>query len=245
MHGSATKFTFDDTATYHNVILDSVRGSNKKVTLNDDHKSFTAYTNNNSNGMKTMYIYGEFDTEWTDSRYGNSSENSAIINFGDAQTVEMKVATSFISPEQAKKNFDLELQEKDFDEVYNDSREEWNDKLDVITVKGATHEQKVTLYSNLYRLFCYPNLLSENTGTNEEPVWEYKSTVSDEVKEGELYYNNGFWDTYHTTWAAYSLLTPEKYEEMLNGLVEHYNDGEWVPRWNKLNGRNKFRCNFW
>lgn len=114
-----------------------------------------------------MYIYGEFDTEWTDSRYGNSSENSAIINFGDAQTVEMKVATSFISPEQAKKNFDLELQEKDFDEVYNDSREEWNDKLDVITVKGATHEQKVTLYSNLYRLFCYPNLLSENTGTNE------------------------------------------------------------------------------
>ena len=76
----------------------------------------------------------------------------------------MKVATSFISPEQAKKNFDLELQEKDYDEVYNDSREEWNDKLDVITVKGATHEQKVTLYSNLYRLFCYPNLLSENTG---------------------------------------------------------------------------------
>ncbi|MFR3041853.1 MAG: GH92 family glycosyl hydrolase [Thomasclavelia spiroformis] len=238
LHGSATKFTFDDTATYHNVILDSVRGSNKKVTLNDDHKSFTAYTNNNSNGMKTMYIYGEFDTEWTDSRYGNSSENSAIINFGDAQTVEMKVATSFISPEQAKKNFDLELQEKDFDEVYNDSREEWNDKLDVITVKGATHEQKVTLYSNLYRLFCYPNLLSENTGTNEEPVWEYKSTVSDEVKEGELYYNNGFWDTYHTTWAAYSLLTPEKYEEMLNGLVEHYNDGEWVPRWVAPGGTN-------
>ena len=188
--------------------------------------------------MKTMYVYGEFNTEWTSSRYGNSNQNSAIINFGDASEVEMKVATSFISPEQAKKNFELELQGNDFDKVYNDAREEWNDKLDVITVKGATHEQKVTLYSNLYRLFIYPNLLSENTGTNEEPVWEYKSTVSDEVKEGELYYNNGFWDTYHTTWAAYSLLTPEKYEEMLNGLVEHYNDGEWVPRWVAPGGTN-------
>ena len=174
LHGSATKFTFDDTATYHNVILDSVRGSNKKVTLNDDNKSFTAYTNNNSNGMKTMYVYGEFNTEWTSSRYGNSNQNSAIINFGDASEVEMKVATSFISPEQAKKNFELELQGNDFDKVYNDAREEWNDKLDVITVKGATHEQKVTLYSNLYRLFIYPNLLSENTGTNEEPVWNIR-----------------------------------------------------------------------
>ena len=36
----------------------------------------------------------------------------------------------------------------------------------------------------MYRMFMYPNLLSENTGTNEKPVWQYKSTVSDEVKEG-------------------------------------------------------------
>ena len=238
MHGSATKFTFTEDATYHNVILDTVRGNNKKVTLNDDKKSFTAQSNPNSNGMKTMYVYGEFDTEWTSERYGNSNQNSAILNFGDAETVEMKVATSFISYEQAKKNLELELGGKDYDDVYNEAREEWNDKLDVITVKGATHEQKVTLYSNLYRMFAYPNLLSENTGTNEDPVWEYKSTVSNDVKEGELYYNNGFWDTYHTTWAGYQLLTPSKYEEMLNGLVEHYNDGGWVPRWVAPGGTN-------
>lgn len=238
MHGSATKFTFNDSAKYHNVILDTVRGSDKKLSLNEDKKSFTAQSNPNSNGMQTMYVYGEFDTEWTSQRYGNSAKNSAILNFGDAKNVEMKVATSFISPEQAKKNLQLELDSKDFNEVYDEAREEWNDKLDVITVKGASHEQKVTLYSNLYRMFAYPNLLSENTGTNENPVWQYKSTVSDEVKEGELFYNNGFWDTYHTTWAGYQLLTPSKYEEMLNGLVEHYNDGGWVPRWVAPGGTN-------
>lgn len=238
MHGSTTKFTFNDNAKYHNVILDTVRGSDKKLSLNEDKKSFTAQSNPNSNGMKTMYVYGEFDTEWTSERYGNSAKNSAILNFGNAKNVEMKVATSFISPEQAKKNLQLELENKDFNEVYDEARNEWNDKLDVITVKGASHEQKVTLYSNLYRMFAYPNLLSENTGTNDDPVWQYKSTVSDEVKEGELFYNNGFWDTYHTTWAGYQLLTPSKYEEMLNGLVEHYNDGGWVPRWVAPGGTN-------
>ncbi len=238
MHGSATRFTFNDNAKYHNVILDTVRGSDKKLVLNEDRKSFTAQSNPNSNGMKTMYVYGEFDTKWTSQRYGNSSQNSAILNFDDETTVEMKVATSFISYEQAKKNLELELNGKDYDDIYNEAREEWNDKLDVITVKGASHEQKVTLYSNLYRMFAYPNLLSENTGTNQEPVWQYKSTVSNDVKDGELYYNNGFWDTYHTTWAGYQLLTPSKYEEMLNGLVEHYNDGGWVPRWVAPGGTN-------
>lgn len=239
MHGASVKFTYDKDAKYHNVILDLVRnGKNKNVTLNTDKKSFTAQiTPENSNGMKTMYVYGEFNTEWTAERYGNDSKNSAIVSFDGTNEVEMQVATSFISFDQAKKNLDLELTGKSFETVYNEARKVWNDKLDVITVE-ATHEQKVTLYSNLYRLFAYPNLLSENTGTNENPVWQYKSTVGDEVKTGTLYYNNGFWDTYHTTWAGYQLLTPSKYEEMLNGLVEHYNDGEWVPRWVAPGGTN-------
>ncbi|MEG0275554.1 MAG: GH92 family glycosyl hydrolase, partial [Coprobacillus sp.] len=237
-HGAVAKFSFTDDASYRNVVLDLVRGSGKNITLNADKKSFTAkQTPDGGNGMKTMYVYGEFDTAWTSERYGNDSKNSAIVNFGTETDVEMKVATSFISPEQAKKNLDLEITGKSFDKVYNEARAEWNDKLDVITVK-ATHEEKVTLYSNLYRMFIYPNLLSENTGTNENPVMQYKSTVSDDVKTGTLYYNNGFWDTYHTTWAGYELLTPGKYEEMLDGLVEHYNDGEWVPRWVAPGGTN-------
>lgn len=242
-HGSSTKFTFTEEADYHNVILDIVRGVNKKITLSDDKKSFTAEmrvndSTNGSNGMKTMYVYGEFNTAWISQRYGNSAQNSAIVNFGDATEVEMKVTTSFISIDQAKHNMELELSGKSFAAIYDEARTIWNDKLDVITVEGATYEEKVTLYSNLYRTFIYPNLLSENTGTNENPVWKYKSTINEEIKEGTLYYNNGFWDTYHTTWAAYELLTPDKGVEMLNGLVEHYNDGGWVPRWVAPGGTN-------
>ncbi|MBS7549758.1 glycoside hydrolase family 92 protein, partial [Dietzia sp. Marseille-Q0999] len=95
-----------------------------------------------------------------------------IASFED-EVVEMKVATSFISFEQAKHNIELEINDNDFDIIYNQALETWDDKLDVVEVEGGSHDQKVSLYSNMYRMFMYPNLLSENTGTNENPVWKY------------------------------------------------------------------------
>ncbi|GAA1644701.1 hypothetical protein GCM10009828_087070 [Actinoplanes couchii] len=46
-----------------------------------------------------------------------------------------------------------------------------------------------------------------------------------------MYVNNGFWDTYRTTWPAYSLLTPKLAGEMVDGFVQQYRDGGWISRW--------------
>ena len=63
-------------------------------------------------------------------------------------------------------------------------------------------------------------------------MWQYRSPYGEhEVKDGKIYINNGFWDTYRTTWAAYALFTPNRDTELLNGLVQHYLDQSWVPRW--------------
>jgi len=51
------------------------------------------------------------------------------------------------------------------------------------------------------------------------------------VKDGKVYVNNGFWDTYRTTWPAYSLLTPGQAGEMVDGFVQQYKDGGWTSRW--------------
>ena len=52
-----------------------------------------------------------------------------------------------------------------------------------------------------------------------------------EIVDGKVYVNNGFWDTYRTTWPAYSLLTPTKAGEMVDGFVQQYQDGGWISRW--------------
>ncbi|HEY6738954.1 MAG TPA: GH92 family glycosyl hydrolase, partial [Actinopolymorphaceae bacterium] len=162
----------------------------------------------------------------------------------DAKTVTMRIATSLISVEQARRNLELEIgPDESLESVRDRAKELWEEKLSVLEVEGASHDQLVTLYSNLYRLFLYPNSGFENTGTADAPVYRYASPVSPKVGDdtptrtgarivdGKIYVNNGFWDTYRTTWPAYALLTPEHAAEMIEGFVQQYKDGGWIARW--------------
>lgn len=239
-HAAVLRFTFPENAPYCNILLDSDRASGS-TTFGEDGKSFTAYSDHNSNGMQRMYVYGEFSQPFTT---GRSIGKGGIASFEKASSgetvIEMKVATSFISIEQAKKNLQQEIAEDEgFDEIFAKAQKTWDDQLGIIEIEGATPDQMTSFYSGMYRLFMYPNMLSEQTGEGSEDGWQYRSPYgSHEVKDGVMYYNNGFWDTYRTTWAAYSLFTPSKDIEMLNGLVEHYNDQGWVPRWIAPGGTN-------
>lgn len=240
IHGAVVRFSFDKDTTNKNVILDCIRAGGE-VTFNNsgDVTTFTSYSDHMSNGSKRMFVYGTFNRK---AKIAKTSNKAGIASFND-DVVEMKVATSYISYDQAKKNLELEIStSEDFNDIYSKSQSEWDNKLNIISdVKGATYEQLITLYSNMYRLFAYPNTMSENLGTNESPVWKYKSPYGDNDAgpvDGEIYINNGFWDTYRTTWAAYGLFTPTNATRMLNGLVQHYKDQGWVPRWIAPGGTN-------
>ncbi|WP_333735196.1 glycoside hydrolase domain-containing protein, partial [Streptomyces sp. IBSBF 3010] len=122
------------------------------------------------------------------------------------KVVTMRIATSFITAAQAKKNLDLEIPAgTDFDAVKNHAGQAWNAKLGKVEVEGASADQQTTLYSNLYRMNLYPNSASENTGTTAKPAYQYASAFSKQgpssptetgaqVKDGKVYVNNGFWD---------------------------------------------------
>jgi len=239
IHGSVVRAAFDSGVANRNLIFDCIRAGGG-ITFSEDKQSFTAYSDHTGNGSKRMYVYGEFSQTPVSTKV---SGGQGIARFADdVEAVELKLATSYISEEQAKKNLELEMEGKDFDTVAAEAQQVWDDKLSVITeVEGATEEQLITLYSNLYRLFMYPNTMSENMGSNESPDWYYKSPYRNDDSapvSGEIYINNGFWDTYRTAWSAYALLTPETDTKLLNGLVQHYNDQSWIPRWIAPGGTN-------
>lgn len=239
-HAAVMRFTFPENAPYCNILLDCTR-ANGETKFNEDGSGFTGYSDYTSNGMQRMYVYGEFSQP---AATGKTIGKGGIAGFEKAASgetvVEMKVATSFISVDQAKKNLQQEVAaDEGFDEIFAKAQKTWDDQLGIIEIEGATPDQMTSFYSGMYRLFMYPNILSEKTGEGEEDGWQYRSPYgSHDVRDGVMYYNNGFWDTYRTTWGAYSLLTPAKDIEMLNGLVEHYNDQGWVPRWIAPGGTN-------
>ena len=215
-HGMITRITYPENAQTPYINISDV----SDLAFDIATQSFSGYKKADSNQMPKMYIYGTFDQAFTD------DGTRAVFGQG-TQTVVMRAATSFISAEQAQKNFEQELS-GEFDAVKATAKKLWNDKLSQFEIEGASEEQRITFYSCLYRLYLYPNNMGEKTG---EGGWQYMSPYTKTVKDGKLYYNNGFWDTYRTTWAAYSLFTPKQNNELLLGLIHHFEDSGWMPRW--------------
>ena len=253
-HAAVLRFTFPEDSVKRNVILDSAKArssSTSGITYNNDG-TFAAFTSRANNGQKRMYVYGKFNV--LPSAFREAASNyrpMSMFEFPEAESgetvVELTVASSFISAEQAIKNFNHEISSTDdFDSVETRALTEWNEKLSTVTVEdpNATYDQLSSLYSNLYRAFVYPVLDSENVAeVGATPEWKYASPYSGNattltLKEGKLFYNNGFWDTYRTAWPVYALFTPEKDTDLLNGLVQHYRDNGWVPRWIAPSGTN-------
>lgn len=244
-HGLFARVTFPADAENRNIVFDCDHAGGG-LTLNADG-TFTAYSDHNQNGSTRMFVYGQFVdasgrplTTGTTKVFSNNTK-SGFVSFPEGTTeVGIKLATSYISYAQAEKNMNLEIAfNATFDDVYTEAQKTWDDLLGMIEVEGATEEQLITLYSCLYRMYMYPTNYSENTGTAQNPVMSYASPYQNgAVVEGQMYTNNGFWDTYRTAWAGYALFTPNKDTELLNGLIQHYKDSGWVPRWMNPAGTN-------
>ncbi|MFI7546638.1 GH92 family glycosyl hydrolase [Actinoplanes sp. NPDC049599] len=248
-HAALFQFTF--TGDSANLVLDNV-DSRSGLTLDAANQAVSGWSDVNSGGLSAgftrMFMYATVDAPVTASGMlptGNRP-STGYLKFDTTQhkTVRMRIATSLISVAQAKHNLDLEIAaDATITSVRDQARALWDKKLRTVEVEGASSDQLVTLYSNLYRLFLYPNSGFENTGSNDEPVYRHtvQSAVTSPastptqtgapVKDGKVYVNNGFWDTYRTTWPAYSLLTPGQAGEMVDGFVQQFRDGGWISRW--------------
>lgn len=199
---------------------------------------FTDTRSGLSAGATRMFVYAVFDQPMTagGKLTGAGRDNvTGYAAFG-AKQVTMRIATSFLGVEQARLN--LAEAADGFDAVKARAKKAWADKLGIIEVEGASRDQLTTLYSNLYRLFLYPNSGFENTPGGPRyaspvapPAGQNTPThTGAKIMDGKIYVNNGFWDTYRTTWPAYSLLSPQA-GELVDGFVQQYRDGGWIARW--------------
>jgi predicted alpha-1,2-mannosidase len=242
-HAALLRFTFPGATS--SLIFDNV---NEDGGLTIDPKGVvTGYSDVRSglsNGATRLFVYATFDRPIKASGMLDADGRPAGYARFDASSVNMRIATSLISVQQAKRNLALELDPADtLERVRARAQRKWDDKLDVIDVDGATDDQRTTLYSNLYRLSLYPNSAFENTGSATRPRYRHAvqsatdtppSTPTETgapVVDGKVYVNNGFWDTYRTTWAAYSLLDSRTAGELVDGFVQQYRDGGWIARW--------------
>ena len=143
------------------------------------------------------------------------------------EQVHVRVASSFISAEQAERNL-LELGEGDFDAVAARGRAAWNEALGRIRVEGGTEEQRRTFYTCLYRALLFPRRFFE-IGADGAPV--HRSPTTGEVRPGVYFCDTGFWDTFRSLFPLLNFLCPEMNAQMTKGLEACYDECGWLPEW--------------
>ena len=137
---------------------------------------------------------------------------------------QVQLATSFISKEQALFN----LPKQDFEETKADAKESWEDLLGRFDVVETGSVDRTFFDHCLYRLFLFPQTFYE---VNEQGESSHMDLASGTIKPGLLFTNNGFWDTFRTSFPLFALIIPEHYRQFLEGFLNSYHDTGYLPKW--------------
>ncbi|SMD11317.1 GH92 family glycosyl hydrolase [Pedobacter nyackensis] len=154
----------------------------------------------------------------------------AVIGFktNKGEKVNLRVASSFVSMEQAELNLQRELSKDNFDQTKQKAKSSWNKAMSRLAVEGGTEEQTRTFYSCLYRMLMFPNKLYE-INAKGEPI--HYSPYNGKVLPGRMFAGTGFWDTFRALYPFLNLVYPGINTEMQEGLVNCYKEGGWLPEW--------------
>lgn len=155
--------------------------------------------------------------------------NAFYIQFlTDEKTIDFSLATSFISQSYALRNLAEEVLPFTYDEIVEQSEGKWNDLLAKITVRDRDAKKAADFNQYLYRVFLFPQRMYEYD-ENGGPV--HFNVYDETVKAGKFFTNIGFWDAYKTIFPLYSLILPEFYKDVLEGIENFYEATTHLPKW--------------
>lgn len=140
------------------------------------------------------------------------------------KTVEVRVGSSFIDNDQAQDNLDREIPSKaSFETIRQKVRGEWNEKLSMLSVDGASNDDLTNLYTAYFRTLQYPREFSE--------YGRYYSPFDGQIHEGISYNDYSLWDTFRAEHPWLQLVCPERVDGMIEALIHMYEEGGWLPKW--------------
>jgi predicted alpha-1,2-mannosidase len=237
------RFTFPENDSSYIIIDGFNEGS--KVKIIPSERMVIGYCRNNRGGVPDNfhnYFVVTFDRDFTSALTWNGDKLSssdlvaegehtgAILGFRTrrGEQINIKTASSFISPDQAMLNLVRETDAKDFEQVRTEAKKAWNDQLSRIKIEGGTADQQRTFYSCLYRMLLFPRSFYEISKENE--IIHY-SPYNGEVLPGYMFTDTGFWDTFRALFPFTTLMYPELNSHIMEGLVNTYKESGWLPEW--------------
>ena len=159
--------------------------------------------------------------------YKFESKKAAIEFDNPTNTpVLVKIGISAVDETGAKQNLNEEISDFDFEKLKNEAQNEWNSKLNKISVTSKNSDYKTNFYTSLYHTMIAPNLYQDVDGRyrgmdqkiHQSKAFEYHTVFS-------------LWDTYRATHPLYTLIEIDKTNDFINTFLAKFDEGGILPIW--------------
>ena len=240
------RYTFPQTNDAH-IIVELQESNTSAETI---HESFITIESDNAiSGFRRtgqwannqyLYFYAEFskpfvgfgicsdNIEHPNLKHAEGKDLQAWLDFDatDGNPIVMRVATSAVDVEGAKKNLAAEIQDFDFDALAAKTYQQWNDELNRININTVVNaEDKDVFYTSLYHCFVVPNLFSDVDGryrAHDKKVYQ---------SDSPRYTIFSLWDTFRTEHPLLTLIQRERSIDIINTFINNYETGGLLPVW--------------
>ena len=178
----------------------------------------------------SLDVFNDDEPAGSDNLTGEKVKGVVSFNEG-LEDVQVKVAISSVSCENAAKNMEAELPHWDFDQVHKDAVDKWNDQLACVSIDTPDERAKKIFYTSVYHMFIAPTLYCDVNG-------EFRG------QDDKVYTNNtwtnystfSLWDTYRTLNPLYTIVAPEKMNDIINSFLSIYDQQGKLPIWHLVGG---------
>jgi predicted alpha-1,2-mannosidase len=152
----------------------------------------------------------------------------------DNEEVQLKVAISYTGVRQARLNLESELSHWDFDKVKEVARQDWNQWLSKIEVKGGDLMARKRFYTDLWHALQGRRIISDVDGKYCDMTGDQPRIGQIPIKDGKPIFNHynsdSFWGAQWTLNTLWHLVYPRVSEEFVQSMLLMYRDGGLIPR---------------
>ena len=221
-HAAAVRISYPaDEPAY--LVVDAYAGGQAQL---QDACTITGYSTQNHGGVSENFHNWFVITSDTPFTTCPAGDGVALVQFEPCREVNLRIASSFISLEQARLN--LQEVSAGFDAVKAASRARWNETLGRVEVEDDNIDHLRTFYSCLYRSVLFPRDLSEVDADGHRIHY---SPHNGRIEPGYFITDTGFWDTFRSLFPLMNLVYPEQSVKVQEGLVNDFLESGFLPEW--------------
>jgi predicted alpha-1,2-mannosidase len=241
--GAHLRFAFPNSKKSY-LVIDGYTGDGQIILIPSERK-ITGYVHNGQylpNNLKSYFeiVFDQPFVAWGTWKKGDGNpmasaesiegkEVGAYIQFESGKTIQAKVASSYVSAEQASLTLKTELGVfSSLEDTKNAAAKVWNDHLGKILVEGGTENDKATFYSCFFRASLFSRQFFEY---DQSGLPYYFSPYDGHVHKGYMYTDTGFWDTFRSQFPLNALLYPKMHGQYMQALLDAQQQCGWLPSW--------------